>query len=240
MARKPADQSVNREDILFAAADVLQRHGYEATTMKDIAAAVNLTAASLYHHFRNKDALLLAVLEQGMAEILRRIAPIAEANQPAAERLRRMIHAHVAGVASNTAVGAAMVFEIHAVRTARPPGKKASPEDHAAYADYIRRRDAFFTLRDQFEAHFRRVVEDGVRTGEFRPVDVPIFVKIMLGAQNWVGVWYRPGRRLSGEAIADQIAETFLHALCLTEEPAGRTIVRDSGEMKDEAKDEMR
>jgi AcrR family transcriptional regulator len=44
VARKPADQSVSREDILLAAADVLQRNGYEATTMKDIAAAVNLTA----------------------------------------------------------------------------------------------------------------------------------------------------------------------------------------------------
>ncbi|MBZ0275449.1 MAG: TetR/AcrR family transcriptional regulator, partial [Anaerolineae bacterium] len=49
VARKPADQSVSREDIIVAAADVLRRSGYEATTMKDIAAEVNLTAASLYH-----------------------------------------------------------------------------------------------------------------------------------------------------------------------------------------------
>ena len=66
MARKPADQSVDREDILWAAADVLRRKGYDATTMKDIAAQVNLTAASLYHHFKNKDFLLLSVLELGL------------------------------------------------------------------------------------------------------------------------------------------------------------------------------
>ena len=47
MARKPANQSVNRDAIIAAAADVLHKHGYETTTMKDIAAAVNLTAASL-------------------------------------------------------------------------------------------------------------------------------------------------------------------------------------------------
>lgn len=227
MARKPADQSVNREDILYAAADVLQRSGYEATTMKDIAAAVNLTAASLYHHFRSKDALLLAVLEQGMTEILRRITPIVSSDQPAADRLRQMIHAHVVGLASNTAVGAAMVFEIHAVRTARPPGKNASPEDHAAYDDYIRRRDAFFAMRDQFEACFRRVVEAGVNEGVFRPVDVPIFVKTMLGAQNWVGVWYRPGRRLSGDAIAELMVETFLNALCYTGASARSSDAKD-------------
>ena len=66
MARKPADQTVNREAIILAAAEVLQRNGYETTTMKDIAALVHLTAASLYHHFRNKDSLLLSVLEDGL------------------------------------------------------------------------------------------------------------------------------------------------------------------------------
>ena len=55
MARKPADQSVSPEEIVRAAADVLREHGYDATTMKDIASRVNLTAASLYHHFKSKD-----------------------------------------------------------------------------------------------------------------------------------------------------------------------------------------
>ena len=90
MARKPADQSVSREDILLAAADVLQRNGYESTTMKDIAAAVNLTAASLYHHFRNKDALLLAVLEAGLDQVLSQIEPIAHSELSSADKLRQI------------------------------------------------------------------------------------------------------------------------------------------------------
>ena len=73
MPRKPADQSVSREDILQAAAAVLRRNGYDATTMKDIAAQVNLTAASLYHHFENKDVLRLAVLELGLQYVAREI-----------------------------------------------------------------------------------------------------------------------------------------------------------------------
>ena len=91
MARKPADQSVNREEIIEAAAEILQRSGYEAATMKDIAAAVNLTAASLYHHFRNKDALMLAVLEVGLEFILSRIEPVATSSLLPDEKLRRMI-----------------------------------------------------------------------------------------------------------------------------------------------------
>ncbi|MDZ4765737.1 MAG: TetR/AcrR family transcriptional regulator [Chloroflexota bacterium] len=213
MARKPADQSVNREAILHAAADAIRRSGYEAVTMKDIAAAVNLTAASLYHHFKNKDALLLAVLEFGMEVIIARVEAIACAPTPADERLRAMIREHIVGVAENTAVGAAMVFEIRALMNVRPPHAPAAPAAAAAYAEFAARRDAFFARRDHFESLFRAVVRDGIDARIFRAVDAPIFVKSLLGAQNWVGVWYKPEGRLSERAIADQIADIFLNSL---------------------------
>lgn len=212
MARKPADQSVNREAIILAAADVLQRNGYEATTMKDIAAAVNLTAASLYHHFRNKDALLLAVLEAGLDHVLDEIEAIVESDLTSEEQLKQMIQAHVVGLTQNTAVGAAMVFEIRSLMGAKSPAGNANGEQEA-YQDFIERRNAFFARRDQFEELFREVIHTGISSGHFRPVDIGIFVKALLGAHNWVGVWYKPGGRLNGEEIAAMMAETFLRAL---------------------------
>jgi hypothetical protein len=46
-----------------------------------------------------------------------------------------------------------------------------------------------------------------------RVVDVGIFTKALLGAHNWVSVWYRPGGRLTGTEIADRIADIFLASL---------------------------
>lgn len=200
MARKPADQTVNRDEIIAAAADVLAANGYEATTMKDIAAAVNLTAASLYHHFENKDNLLLAVLEAGLEFLIAQVEPIAASDAPPDEKLRRMIRAHVVAVADNTAVGAAMVFEIRSLMSVNGPALRE-------------RRDAFFARRDHFESLLRKVTREGIASGHFRPVDEQVFSKTILGAQNWVGVWFRPGRRLTGEQIADEMADLFLHAL---------------------------
>lgn len=212
MARKPADQSVSRDDILRAAADVLQKYGYEATTMKDIAAAVSLTAASLYHHFRNKDSLLLAVLEQGLEQTIRQVEPIAFAKLPAADRLRAMIETHILGVADHSAIGAAMVFEIHKLMQIAPP-RLSILDDAERYQEELARRDRFFARRDYFEQLFRQVVDEGVRSGEFQPLDVGITVKTLLGAQNWVGVWYRPDGRLPGEQIAAMMADTLLNGL---------------------------
>ena len=214
MARKPADQSVSAKDIILAAANVLHRNGYEATTMKDIAAEVNLTAASLYHHFRNKDMLLLAVLEGGLDLVIELLEPlVSDESLTYAERLREMVKVHIQMVTKNTAVGAAMIFEIRPLMSLKTPPISGNASSKADKDLFIAKRDNFFTRRDQFEKLYRQVVEEGITAGEFRQVDVPVFVKTMLGSNNWVAVWYRDGGRLTGEAVAGMIADTFVQSL---------------------------
>ncbi len=74
-------------------------------------------------------------------------------------------------------------------------------------------REPFLQRRDAFERCYRDVIERGIALGEFAPVDVGVFTKAMLGAHNWVGVWFRPGGRLSGQEIADRMAAVWLSAL---------------------------
>jgi AcrR family transcriptional regulator len=166
--------------------------------MADIAARVKLTAGSLYHHFpAGKRDLLLAVLNTSIDRVLAEVEDILQQDAPASDRLRRMIASHVLNVTSNVSFGAAMVFEIRALL------------DLDADED----RDRFLRRRDAFERCFRTVIEQGIKASEFRQVDVPVFVKGMLGAHNWISVWYRPGGRLSGQAISQQMIDMFLHAL---------------------------
>lgn len=213
MARKPAEQTVNRDAILLAAADVLQQHGYAATTMKDIAAQVSLTAGTLYHYFANKDTLVLAVLEMGLEAGIARIEPLACDDAPPPLKLRRMIAAHITGLTEHTAIGAAMVFELKALAQVSPPTANAKPKDHADFAAFAEHRRHFFKRRDDFENLFLQVVKAGIAQGDFRDIDAAIYVKTLLGAQNWVGVWYRPEGRLSGASIAARMADHLMHGV---------------------------
>lgn len=214
MARKPADQSVSSKDIILAAANVLHRNGYEATTMKDIAAEVNLTAASLYHHFRNKDMLLLAVLEGGLDLVIELLEPlVTDEKLSYAQRLHEMVKIHIHMVTKNTAVGAAMIFEIRPLMSLKTPPISGNASSKADKDLFIAKRDNFFKRRDQFEKLYRQVVEAGIASGEFRKVDIPVFVKTMLGSNNWVAVWYREGGRLAGDDVAEMIADTFVQSL---------------------------
>lgn len=208
MARKPADQAVHPNDIIQAAADVLKDNGYEATTMKDIAGRVNLTAASLYHHFKNKDFLLLAVLELGLGQAIEKMKPIVESEQSASDKLQQMIETHIDGITGNPTVGAAMVFEIKALMNVSTAGRGNGNKQ-----EFIERRNKFFEQRDSFEKMFRETIKVGVANGEFRDVDAAIVAKSMLGAQNWVGVWYKSGGRLEGQEIASVLVDMFLRSL---------------------------
>lgn len=210
MARKPADQSVAREDILWAAAEVLHRNGYEATTMKDIAAQVNLTAASLYHHFKNKDFLVLNVLEVGLEMTIDKLERLEAADRTCADKLAAMIRSHVISVAGNVAVAAAMVFEIRALLNVGAGGKNGG---EAHLAEFMKRRDCFFARRDYFESLFRDTVQAGIAAGEFREVDAAIVTRAMLGAHNWVSLWFKEGGRLSGAEVAEVMVDAWLAAL---------------------------
>lgn len=196
MPRKPAAQTVNREDILTAAARVFHARGYHGATMQDISAAVGLTAGSLYHHFKGgKEALLIAVLEHGLDQITAEVRALAASPLPPPEKLRRMICAHVLGVTGHTAIAALMIYELRTLLSL--------PEAPQSY----------LARRDEFEGLYRQIIVEGIGAGCFTPVDVGVFTRTLLGALNWVSVWYRPEGRLSGQAIAEQMADIFLKAL---------------------------
>lgn len=196
VARKPAAQTVHPEAIIEAAATVFRRKGYHGATMAEIAAAVGLTAGSLYHHFPSKQDLLVAVLATGLERITRDVRAVVQtSSDSAADTLRRIAAVHIHSQIDNANIAAAVIFEGRAL------------------LDVPDVREQFVAQRDALEALYRHVVEEGIARNEFRPVDVGIFVKALFGALNWVSVWYRPDGRLSGEEIAREIADTFLAAL---------------------------
>jgi len=195
MARKPAEQTVHPDAIIEAAAAVFHRQGYHGATMADIAAEVHLTAGSLYHHFPSKQDILIAVLDAGLDQITREVAAIAAASDDPATKVRHIVRAHIRSVIENTSIAAAVIFESRAL------------------LDVPDARDRVAARRDELEALYRGVIEQGVAAGQFAPLDVGIFVKTLFGALNWVSVWYRQGGRLTGEQIADEIAGMFLRAL---------------------------
>src|SRR5512147_2733900 len=86
---------MTREDILEAAAQVFRQKGFHGTSMQDIASAVSLQKASLYHHVSSKQEILLALLDRALELLFARISAICAQNIPADQKLREMIRAYL-------------------------------------------------------------------------------------------------------------------------------------------------
>ena len=184
---------MTREDILEAAAQVFRQKGFHGASMNDIAEAVNLQKASLYHHVSSKQEILFELLDRALELLLERISPISTQNSPAEERLRLMIREYLQILAENTDLSAVLLFEHRSLE-----GKQ-----HARHVPN----------RDKFEALWRTVLADGVRSKKFLCDNIPLTTRATLGIMNWTITWYHPNGDLTIDEIADQYSNLLLNGL---------------------------
>lgn len=181
-----------RAEILRAALRAFRDKGYHATTLDDIAEHVGVRKTALYHYFPDKEAILYECHRESLAEV-RRLMTIAGKNaESAAEHLALVIREHVR-VMIETLEGSPLAFEVTAL----------SPE----------RQDEVIQARDKYERGLRKIIDDGVRDGEFRPVDSKIAVFAILGAINWIARWYSPEGAVQAPELGEQFADYLVGGL---------------------------
>jgi AcrR family transcriptional regulator len=184
---------MTREDILEAAAQVFRQKGFHGASMQDIAEAVNLQKASLYHHISSKQEILLALLDRALELLLERISPLAQQDIPADQALKQMIQAYLQILADNTDLSAVLLFEHRSLER----------RQHARHVPN----------RDRFEALWRGVLERGVRAGLFTCDNPALTTRAILGILNWSITWYRPDGSLTVDQIAEHYAGLLLNGL---------------------------
>lgn len=184
---------MTREDILEAAAQVFRQKGFHGASMADIAGAVNLQKASLYHHVSSKQEILLALLDHALELLFERISEVSSQPIPADRKLRKMVGAYLRILAENSDVAAVLLFE------------------HRSLERKLRTRH--IPNRDRFEVLWREVLTEGVRAKLFRCDDPALTARAMLGILNWTLTWYRPDGDLTIDQIADQYADLLLKGL---------------------------
>jgi TetR/AcrR family transcriptional regulator, cholesterol catabolism regulator len=184
---------MTREDILEAAAQVFRQKGFHGASMKDIAEAVNLRKASLYHHVSSKQEILLALLDRALELLLERISAISDQTIPADKKLSQMIRAYLQILAENTDLSAVLLFEHRSLER----------KQHARHVPN----------RDRFEALWREVLAEGVASKLFRCDNPALTTRAILGILNWTITWYRPDGGLTINQIADQYSNLLLSGL---------------------------
>lgn len=188
----PADAGT-RVRILRAAAALFHAHGFERTSVKQIAAAAGIQKSTVYHHFQSKQDLLFDILSHTVDMAMGGLLDIVRSDRAASERMRMAVRHHVVNLVNDLDNVACFVEE----------GKALG----------IEHREAYVAKRDAYERCFRQIIEDGMATREFRPLNVRLAGFAILGMCNWLVRWYRPDGSTPAEEIAAHLGELAVAAL---------------------------
>ena len=169
--------------VLDAAARLFREKGYAATSMRDIASAVDMLPGSLYYHFASKEELLVAVYAEGVRRISETVARAMDGERDPWTRLENGCVAHLEALLQASDYAQVVV--------------RVRPSDAPAAARELVR------LRNGYEAIFRGMI-DALPLA--RGTDRRALRLMLIGALNWSQTWYRRGKdtpqRIAREFVA--------------------------------------
>ena len=191
------DDGNRRLALLATAAHLFRQQGFDATSTRDIAAAAGMQSGSPFYHFENKQALLAAVMKEGMhSALLRQTAALAKLNveETPGARLAALVRNHLEVLLGpDSDFIPVMLYE----------WRRLAPEQVGEVT----------ALKDAYEAAWVPVLSALHASGQL--AGDPVLARLMIfGALNWAVQWYRPppARASRGQrrATLDDLTTTAL------------------------------
>ncbi len=204
-ARKPiarvADHRTPRKDeILDVAAGMFAERGFDGVSLVEIAGAVGLSKATLYHYFSNKEEILGTIVVTTIRDLNAFIdKAIADVNEPAA-RLTAFLEAQ------------ADFFELH---------QRGFQVLLTRFSNLTepRLRDEAVEWRVNYENTIKSIIRDGVIAGVFRADRPNSVVRAVLASVYWLARWYRPNGPQRARDIAREWADVVLYGVSIKRPP---------------------
>jgi AcrR family transcriptional regulator len=183
-----------RRAIINAAIALFAKHGYEGTSIREIADLAGMNKGNLYYYFPAKDDLLFAIVDDLHNEFNRQFQQWAMAGATPQDRLRSVLRGH-----------AALVCQTY-------QQTRITYENFRFLSEA--RRMLVIEKRDLYEQGMARVIAECLEaTAPVLPSDLGLQTRAVLGMLNWIYEWYSPTGRASQEDVARKIAEMALRSL---------------------------
>jgi TetR/AcrR family transcriptional regulator, cholesterol catabolism regulator len=180
-------------DIVAAAVRLFHEKGFHATSMQDIADAVGLQKGSLYHYIGGKEELLVLIIGQVIGQYNEALERIRALNLPVRQRLELAVRSHLKGIADNMPMLTIFLRE--------------------SYALHAEQQALIGTETARYNRMFEELYQEGVSTGDFRPMDPRLVTRTLLGACNWFHRWYRPEGSQSVEELAGFMVDMLFQGI---------------------------
>ena len=178
--------------VLERSVELFIEHGFDGTSMEDLARHIGITKSAIYHHVASKDALLGLALDRALSGLEEAAFEVRAAQVSPGARLELLVRRSVTVLVERLPY-VTLLLRVHG----------NSEIERAALA---RRR--------QIDRLAAGLVQEAVASGELRAgTDPALTARLLFGMVNSVAEWLRPGNALTADALADVVVALALDGL---------------------------
>jgi TetR/AcrR family transcriptional regulator, cholesterol catabolism regulator len=193
MAKTVRKRASKKELITLKAAAMFREKGFTATSMRDLAEAVGMEAASLYNHIRSKNEILEAICFDVANRFNTNMDSIESGKQSSIQKFEILLRFHIRQMVDN-------YEEVYV----------SDREWKHLDEPYL---SNFQNQRRIYRKRFATIIEDGIRKNEIRKIDAPTAVLIVLHAVSGIESWHRSKARISAEELENNMVMIMIDGL---------------------------
>ncbi|MGB3605825.1 MAG: TetR/AcrR family transcriptional regulator [Psychroserpens sp.] len=185
-------QETRKDEIIKTAAKLFKEKGYSAVTMRDLAKAMGIKAASLYNHISSKQDILKTIIISIAEEFTSGMALISASEVNNITKLKEVVKLHVKITSYNTY------------------GMASLNNDWMHLEDQL---EYYLELRNDYEARFLDIIENGIAASEIRSNNPEIIMFSMLSTLRSLYLWIPKKEDLHANDLANGLSAVLIDGI---------------------------
>lgn len=181
-----------KEEIIKTAAKLFKEKGYSAVTMRDLAKAVNIKAASLYNHIDSKQDILKTIIISLAEEFTDGMETIKSSEAVTIDKLRAIVALHVNITIQNTY------------------GMASLNNDWMHLEDQL---EHYLALRKTYEQDFIEIIQSGIEAQEIRNANPEIIMFSILTTLRSLYLWLPKKDDLNRQELAKNLGDVLINGI---------------------------
>lgn len=182
-----------KEEIIAVASRLFNERGYNAVSMRDIAQAMGMKAASLYNHIHGKQEILSTLILEVAQEFTVAMNSIIGSNATPVQKITNVIEMHI-DITVNYSEGLA-----------------------ALNNDWMHLENddlkSFIKMREDYEDNFRSIIKKGIEVGEIKPRQPEVIVFSILSTLRTLYLWYQKRGKLDVNVLKKDMVAVLLKGI---------------------------
>lgn len=182
-------KETRKEEIVRVAARLFKQKGYNSVTMRDLAKAMDIKAASLYNHIASKQGILQEIIIEIAEDFTRGMTIVLEQNVSSVDKLKALIELHVKIALEN------------------PEGLAALNTDWMHLEEKL---DYYLQLRNDYENNFRNIIATGVKFNEIKQIDIEVLLFSMLSTLRSLYLWIPKKEEVKHDSLLQNLCTVLI------------------------------